>query len=151
MAAALSNYFATRYMNLSSINSVFCMKNNFIKIFLSPSTSLNSIRPTFVPCAVSYAKKTGKAQPVSQVEEEVEEVNKNPQDLVKYCVGSNYFIEGKDIELKPDSEYPDWLWDLHIGPPKQLEELETNTIQYWRKLRKLNIKRNNRIAKLEKF
>lgn len=93
----------------------------------------------------------GKAQPVSQAEEEVVEVNKNPQDLVKYCVGSNYFIDGEDVELKHDSEYPDWLWDLHIGPPKQLEELDPSTIQYWRKLRKLNMKRNNRLAKLKKF
>lgn len=85
------------------------------------------------------------------VEEEVVEVNKNPEDLVKYCIGSNYFKEGSDVELKADEEYPNWLWDIHIGPPKKLDELEEDSLQYWRKLRKINMKRNNRLAKLKKF
>lgn len=99
----------------------------------------------------AYVFSAGKGQPAVVVEEEPIEVNKNPEDLVKYCVGSNYFKEGSDVELKPDEEYPDWLWDLHTGPPKTLEELDPETPQYWQKLRKINMKRNNRLAKLKKF
>ena len=29
----------------------------------------------------------------------------------------NYFKKGEDPPLKPDSEYPDWLWDIAEPPP----------------------------------
>jgi large subunit ribosomal protein L54 len=29
--------------------------------------------------------------------------------------GSNLLKEGEDIKLKPDDEYPDWLWTLRTG------------------------------------
>lgn len=31
---------------------------------------------------------------------------------VERCVGANFHTEGEDPELKPDEEYPDWLWEL---------------------------------------
>lgn len=58
-----------------------------------------------------------------------------------------YFIS----KIKPDSEYPEWLWNIRTGPPPKLEELDPNTKQYWRKLRKLALDRNNKMSKLRRF
>lgn len=69
-------------------------------------------------------------------------VEKDANKLVTYVCGSNYFKEGEDVKLKPDSEYPDWLWTLPLKP-KSLEEMDPNTKQYWRKLRKLAIINHN--------
>lgn len=42
-------------------------------------------------------------------------VETDPHKLVQFVCGSNTLKEGKDVEVKPDSEYPDWLWNLNIG------------------------------------
>merc|ERR1711974_216401 len=60
--------------------------------------------------------KKGKAAAGGKVTLEVET---DPYKLQKYCCGSNYFLEGEDVELKPDSEYPDWLWKMDIKRPTQ--------------------------------
>ena len=46
------------------------------------------------------------------------DVEKDPVKLVNYCCGSNYKIEGEDVQLKPDSEYPEWLFTMNIKRPK---------------------------------
>ncbi|KAL2712675.1 hypothetical protein V1478_017630 [Vespula squamosa] len=69
-------------------------------------------------------------------------VEKDANKLVTYVCGSNYFKEGEDIKLKPDSEYPDWLWTLSLTP-QRLEDMDPNTKQYWRKLRKHAIRNHN--------
>lgn len=55
------------------------------------------------------------------------------------------------LQLKPDSEYPDWLWTLNTERIIPLEELDPNTKQYWRRLRKMALRRNNQLSKLKKF
>lgn len=36
--------------------------------------------------------------------------------LANYVCGTNILKEGgEDIKLKPESEYPDWLYDLYLG------------------------------------
>lgn len=73
-------------------------------------------------------------------------VETDPEKLLKYCCGTNLLVEGgQDVELKPDSEYPDWLWKVRLGPPPPLEEMDPNTKEYWRRVRKLALRRNNRI------
>lgn len=43
-------------------------------------------------------------------------VEKDAKKLLTHLCGSNLLAEGgEDIKLKPDNEYPDWLWKLHIG------------------------------------
>ncbi|XP_015178064.1 PREDICTED: 39S ribosomal protein L54, mitochondrial [Polistes dominula] len=69
-------------------------------------------------------------------------VEKDTNKLVTYVCGSNYLKEGEDIKLKPDSEYPDWLWTIPLTPPR-LEDMDPNTKQYWRRLRKLGLQNNN--------
>ena len=78
-------------------------------------------------------------------------VETDPERLVNYCCGSNIYVEGEDVKLKPDNEYPDWLWELNIGPPPKLEDLDPTTKKYWQKVRDMNIRRNNRLKSMRKF
>lgn len=58
-------------------------------------------------------KKVGKGGPV--LEKIQIPVETDAKKLIKFVCGSNILKEGQDVELKPDSEYPDWLWNLNIG------------------------------------
>lgn len=118
--------------------------------------------------------KVGKAGPV--LEKPLLYIERDPQKLVNYVCGSNIYNEGEDvkvnfetnkkyllhndqlnslihfifrfeIKIKDESEYPEWLWDIHVGPPKKLDELDPNTKEYWRRLRKESLRQNNRLAK----
>lgn len=43
------------------------------------------------------------------------------------------------------------LFEMNLGPPKTLEELDPETREYWRLLRKQNIWRHNRLSKNKKL
>ncbi|XP_066199892.1 large ribosomal subunit protein mL54 [Saccopteryx leptura] len=75
----------------------------------------------------------------------------DPVRLTTHAMGVNIYKEGQDVVLKPDSEYPEWLFQMNVGPPKKLEELDPETREYWRLLRKHNIWRHNRLNKNQKF
>ncbi|XP_038627070.1 39S ribosomal protein L54, mitochondrial [Tachyglossus aculeatus] len=78
-------------------------------------------------------------------------VCKDPALLTTHAMGVNIFKQGPEVALKPDSEYPEWLFQVDLGPPKKLEELDPETKYYWRRLRKENIWRHNRLSKNKKF
>lgn len=77
-------------------------------------------------------------------------VEKDVNRLLTYACGTNIYKDGEDVKLKPDSEYPEWLWSIRTTPPK-LEDLDPNTKQYWRYIRRQALKRNNRMAKYRRF
>ncbi|EFX82028.1 hypothetical protein DAPPUDRAFT_49671, partial [Daphnia pulex] len=87
----------------------------------------------------------------SVVQKIVLPVETDPVKLVNYVCGSNILKEGKDVELKPDSEYPDWLWSIRLGNPPALEDMDQNTLQYWRRLRKLSLRRQTKLMSLRKY
>ncbi|KAL1404144.1 hypothetical protein pipiens_005449 [Culex pipiens pipiens] len=97
----------------------------------------------------SKKKKLGKLGPVVEKKEIPVETDVNK--LVSYVCGSNVLKTGQDVKLKPDSEYPEWLWTMHVGRPLTLEEMDPDTKAYWRKLRRMALQRNNKLAKLKKF
>lgn len=78
-------------------------------------------------------KKAGKLGPV--VEKKLLPVETDPTKLVNYVCGSNIYKTGDDIQIKPDSEYPEWLWNLRTGPPPPLEELDKESKEYWSRIR----------------
>ncbi|KAM6369417.1 large ribosomal subunit protein mL54 [Pluvialis apricaria] len=101
-----------------------------------------------------YAKKPAmksKGKNVPKEALEGPEVCTDPAMLTTYAMGVNYFKDGPEVALKPDSEYPDWLFKIHLGPPKKLEELDPDSIEYWRRLRKYNTWYRNRLKKGKKL
>ncbi|KAJ8962628.1 hypothetical protein NQ318_001021 [Aromia moschata] len=97
----------------------------------------------------TYAKKdTGSVSMIGGALKK-KKLETDPEKLVKYVCGSNIYKTGEDILLKPDSEYPDWLWSIRTGPAPPLEELDPNSRQYWKRIRKMGMKRNNQLGNLK--
>ena len=63
----------------------------------------------------------------------------DPEKLATYCCGSNIKQEGEDIKLGADEDYPEWLWNLRIGPYPELHELDKDTEEYWYQLSKVSV------------
>ncbi|KAL5289093.1 MRPL54 family protein [Megaselia abdita] len=117
-----------------------------------PAFFLQTVRNYSKPVAAavgSKKKKLGKLGPVAEKKEIPVETDSNK--LVNYVCGSNIMKTGQDVKIKPDSEYPAWLWEINYSRVIPLEELDPNTKQYWRRLRKTALRRNNQLAKLKKF
>lgn len=55
------------------------------------------------------------------------------------------------MQIKEDSEYPDWLWQLNTGAPPRIEDLVPNTKQYWLRVRAAGMRRNNKLRSMRKF
>ncbi|XP_044055899.1 39S ribosomal protein L54, mitochondrial [Siniperca chuatsi] len=104
--------------------------------------------------ACGYAKKVaakGKGKGMMKEELKGPEVCKDPVRLTSYAVGANILKQGEDPQLKPPEQYPEWLFQLNLGTPQKLHELESDTWEYWKRLRKENIWRFNRLHKGKKF
>ena len=73
------------------------------------------------------------------------------EKLLTHCCGLNYHLEGEEVKLKADEEYPDWLWELDVKRPRPTSyELEEGTLEYFLALREEQMKRNNQIARKSK-
>lgn len=46
----------------------------------------------------------------------------------EYATGCNIFKDGEDPKLRPDEEYPDWLWDL-IHPLMTVKQIHQKVEQ----------------------
>ena len=66
------------------------------------------------------------------------------------CSGVNIYKDGQDPPIKPDSEYPEWLWSLKVEKVP-IEQLSTDEKGYWRKVRKAKIKQQNALRKQGKL
>lgn len=73
------------------------------------------------------------------------EAERDPEKLCKFVCGANIMKNGQDPEIKPDSEYPDWLWNLKLerGP----YEREPDTFKYWRLVRRKTLQQMNKERK----
>ncbi|XP_078054250.1 large ribosomal subunit protein mL54 [Mustelus asterias] len=101
-----------------------------------------------------YAKKAavkGKGKMGAKDALQGPEVCKDPVILTTHAVGVNIYKQGKDPELRPDSEYPEWLFTLNLGPPKSLDELDPESWEYWKRIRKHHMWQHNKIHKGKKF
>ena len=68
------------------------------------------------------------------------DVETDTNKLLSHCCGLNYRTEGdwsEPVELKPDTEYPDWLWKIDVKRPRPTsDELEYGTLEYFKALEK---------------
>nr|CAG4636696.1 EOG090X0KWJ [Eubosmina coregoni]SVE70204.1 EOG090X0KWJ [Eubosmina coregoni] len=96
--------------------------------------------------------KKGKTKAAPVAEKRIIPVESDPEKLVNFVCGSNILKQGQDVEIKPDSEYPDWLFKMKLeAKATPLEEMDQNTLEYWRRLRKLALRRQCRLMRLKKF
>lgn len=123
--------------------------NSFIECYWSYQYGLRIFLAVSMLGGVLKKKKLGKVGPVT--EKRVLPVETDPQKLTTYCCGANFHKTGEEVKLKPNSEYPDWLWQIRLGPPPTLEELDPNSKEYFRKIRKMGLRRNLKLAQLKKF
>ncbi|KAI5609862.1 39S ribosomal protein L54, mitochondrial [Silurus asotus] len=79
------------------------------------------------------------------------DVCKDPERLTSYAVGVNIYKQGEDPPLKPKEEYPAWLFELNLGTVKKLHELDPESHEYWKRLRKEHIWRFNKLHKGKKI
>jgi large subunit ribosomal protein L54 len=79
---------------------------------------------------------------LSQKVDKFLDAEKDPEKLCKYVCGANIMKTGSDPEIKPDSEYPEWLWNLRIK--RGANEHEPDTYKYWRLLRRKTIQQMNK-------
>eukprot|EP00904_Undaria_pinnatifida_P012733 jgi/Undpi1/8590/HiC_scaffold_25.g11055.m1 len=62
----------------------------------------------------------------------------------------NYLKDGKDVPIKPDEEYPDWLWNMQLPSLARLKRTKEDdyTLDQFRRFVQLDsrekIKRQNR-------
>ncbi|KAL3866874.1 hypothetical protein ACJMK2_044127 [Sinanodonta woodiana] len=112
----------------------------------------NLLRRMVHQTASCGAKKVGGGKAVAPVAKKDLEVEQDPQKLCKLLCGGNIFKEGSDPELKPDNEYPDWLWNMRLDrQAAPLSELDPETPQYWSRLKTLNMRRKKRLQSMKKF
>lgn len=77
-------------------------------------------------------------------------VETDPHKLVNYLCGGQYMKEGPEVKLKPDSEYPDWLWTLRTDGAVPLHEMNPGTIEYWERVKALQLTEHRRQLKAVK-
>jgi len=124
--------------------------SHFSRNSIIPIRCTIQTREYAVPANRPGVKKSKKT--LVAVEKKILPVETDVNRLLSHVCGTNIYKEGgEDVTLKPDSEYPTWLWDIRTGPPPPLEEMDPNTKQYWRRLRLLGLRRNNKEAANRKF
>ncbi|XP_070688712.1 large ribosomal subunit protein mL54 [Pempheris klunzingeri] len=138
----MSGYSLFRIVTLTK-----CLTNN-ATTFLCRTNTLNRAQ------TCGYAKKAaakGKGKGMVKEQFKGPEVCKDAARLTSSAVGVNVLKQGEDPQLKPPEQYPEWLFQLNLGAPKKLHEMDSDTLEYWNRLRKENIWRFNRLHKGKKF
>ncbi|KJH46614.1 hypothetical protein DICVIV_07317 [Dictyocaulus viviparus] len=117
---------------------------------LGQSNLKNAIKEIPGPSILARQATVGsKVVPVKLDKSVIEE---DAEKLANYvCI--NYFIQGDEPgpKIKPNSEYPAWIFELDLRPPRPLEDMdpEKDGWLYWRALRIRQIEQNRRIQKLK--
>ncbi|KAK1157077.1 39S ribosomal protein L54, mitochondrial-like [Acipenser oxyrinchus oxyrinchus] len=114
--------------------------------------AVSSTLPKILACG--YAKKVaakGKGKGMAKDAQKGPEVCKDPVKLTTHAMGVNIYKEGQDPPLQAASEYPEWLFQLDLGPPKQLSELDPESREYWKFMRKEHMWRFNKLHKGKKL
>ncbi len=66
--------------------------------------------------------------------------------LATHCCGLDYRVDGEDPELRPDAEYPDWLFAMDVRRPLPTsDQMEPGTMEYYLQLREEHNQRFRRL------
>ncbi|KAK4470718.1 hypothetical protein MN116_006245 [Schistosoma mekongi] len=89
--------------------------------------------------ARKYSKKVKATKGIAALAKIREIKVETDAEKIVNCCCINYRIGEQPIPLKPDSEYPEWLWTLRTDRrPVPLNEVNKNSYYYWRRIRKIN-------------
>ena len=85
-------------------------------------------------------------------------VETDPEKLVNFVCGSDYRTDEHregDVQIKPDSEYPSWVFTMDVKRPKPnaIDMENKNTVEYWERVRKEHMWQQKRLMrkKIYKF
>uniref|UniRef100_A0A8C1QPI9 Large ribosomal subunit protein mL54 n=1 Tax=Cyprinus carpio TaxID=7962 RepID=A0A8C1QPI9_CYPCA len=128
-------------MNLPVLNACNDLFINTLRLFFM----------NYYSCFFFFLVTKGKGKGMVKEVFKGPEVCKDPVRLCTHAIGANIFKQGEDPLIKPKEEYPEWLFELDLGPPKKLNELEPDSREYWKLLRKEHIWRHNKLHKGKKM
>ena len=102
---------------------------------------------TFIRTMAAASKKAGGGK--GPTKKKIFDVETDANKLVTHCCGLNYKLEGEEVKLKEDSEYPKWLFEMDIKRPKPEAEMmeNKNSFEYFEKLTEEYKFRKRRVAK----
>ncbi|KAG5450802.1 39S ribosomal protein L54, mitochondrial [Clonorchis sinensis] len=101
-------------------------------------------------CARGSAKKVKAGKGVAAVAKTKELPLETDIAKVVNCCCINYKIDEDPIPLKPDSEYPQWLWTLRTDRrPPPLDQVDRNSYYFWRRVRRDTFRHWNHLASLD--
>ena len=81
----------------------------------------------YMPFLYFTATKKQKSDQATTLTTETDKANLN----MEVCLGANYYKTGVDPEIKPELEYPEWLWSL-----LERDQPAQDSKQHWRRVRK---------------
>ena len=116
-------------------------KWDLISRIVSKSAINATIKSTFAaPAKAAGGQAVGKKRFRLPVESDMNKLMTN-------CCGANYLKNGEDVKLKEDSEYPEWLWEVPLKPPR-LHEYNPDTKEYWEKAEVVGRQRENKLKSI---
>ena len=76
----------------------------------------------------------------------------DPEKLVNFVCGSDYRTDEHregDVQIKPDTEYPSWVFTMDVKRPKPnaIDMENKNTIEYRDRVRQEHIRQQKRLMK----
>lgn len=124
-------------------SSMFKLFNNSKLIYNNSNCGISTSNT-----ALAVASKGGGANPIGRKRFRRQPKSTDAEYLVSHVSGSCYFETGEDVKIKDDSQYPDWIWKLDLGKPKQPSELEFGTKEYWEAVKYSNTIKFKRMLSL---
>jgi len=101
--------------------------------------------------AKAPAAKGGKGGKGGAMQKAILDVEEDAHKLVSQVCGLNYQEDTEPVMIKPDSEYPDWLWTIGVDRPlPPLEEQDPTSKSYWMHVRRDMRRARNQIMKMKK-
>ena len=82
-----------------------------------------------LPAGAGGAKASAKGGKGGAMQKVILDVEEDAHKLVNQVCGLNYQLDSDPVLIKPDSEYPDWLWTINVERPlPPLEEQVCNHV-----------------------
>ena len=101
------------------LNHPFTINHDCVKraVILLPVVNHNQVIERGAKAKAGAGAAKGKAGKGAAMKKAILEVEEDAHKLVTQVCGLNYQIDSEPVLIKPDSEYPEWLWTLNVQRP----------------------------------